>query len=84
MVFELQAKACHNVLDTDDDNADWQDFSKSQTNSPHRYRLKFVRPRIRMVLRTGIGLAVSVRAWENPTWPLIQCGQIRFQLWGRM
>ena len=48
-----------------------QDLSKSQTKSPHRYRVKSVAPGARMVLKPSMGLAVSVQARESPTGPLI-------------
>ena len=51
-----------------------QDFSKGQTKSPHRHRVKSVVPRTRMVLRTGIVLVVPVRVRENPTGSLIGLG----------
>ena len=51
-----------------------QDFSKSQTKSPHRHRVKSVGPGTRMVLKPGMGLAVSVQARENPTGPVIGLG----------
>ena len=51
-----------------------QDFSKSQTKSPHRHPVKSVGPGTRMVLRSSIGLAASVRARVNPTGPLIGLG----------
>ena len=78
--FELQAKTCCNVLDTDDEDADWLlggakaepinwrcriFFSKSQTKTPHRHRVKSVGLGTKMVF-PGMDLAVSVQAWENP------------------
>ena len=51
-----------------------QDFYTSQTRSPHRHRVKFVRPGTRTVLKPGIGLAVSFRAHERPTGPLVGLG----------
>ena len=51
-----------------------QDFSKSQTKSPHRHRVKSVGLGTRMVFKPGMDLAVSVQARENPTGPLIGLG----------
>ena len=47
-----------------------QDFSKSQTKSLHRHRVKSVGPGTKMVFKPDMGLAVSVQARENPTGPL--------------
>ena len=51
-----------------------QDFSKSQTKSSHRHRVKSVGLGTRMVFKPGMDLAVSVQARENPTGPLIGLG----------
>ena len=51
-----------------------RDSSKSQTESPHRHRVKSVGIGTRIVFRPGIDLAVSVQAWENHTGPLIGLG----------
>ena len=51
-----------------------QDFSKSQTKSPHRHRVKSVWPGTRMVFKPGMGLAVSVQARKTPTRSLIGLG----------
>ena len=51
-----------------------QDFSKSQTKSLHRHRVKSVGPGTRMVLKPGMGLAVSVQAREILTGSLIGLG----------
>ena len=51
-----------------------QDFSKSQTKSPHRHRVKSVGAGTRMVLKRGMGLAFSVQTREDPTGPVIGLG----------
>ena len=44
-----------------------QGFSRSQAKSPHRHRVKSDGPGTRMVLKPGMGPAVSVQARENTT-----------------
>ena len=51
-----------------------QDFCKSQTKRPHRHRVKSVGSGTRMVLKPGMGLAVSVQGRLNSTGHVIGLG----------
>ena len=51
-----------------------QNFSESQTKSPHRYREKTFGLGTRIVFKSGMDLTVSVQARENCADPLIWLG----------
>ena len=93
MLFELQAKTWRNVLDTDDDDADWllgrakreptnwkcRNSLKTRPESTSA-RVKSIGPGTRMVLKPGMSLAVSAQAREDPTGPLIVLGAVPVDL----